>query len=1091
MKQLRNRGFFLCVFLENSKKRTFYEDLCSGPDAKKSNFIVDDDEDMDEELEDEDEGSDMFDYVCAICDNGGEILCCEGKCLRSFHATRDAGVESDCKSLGMSMAQVKAVKNFFCLNCQYKQHQCFACGKLGSSDKSSTAEVFHCVSATCGHFYHPECIAKLLHPENEAEAEDHQRKIAAGESFTCPVHKCHICKQGENKDIEELQFAICRRCPRVYHRKCLPRKIGFSDSSDGVQRAWLGLIPNRILMYCMRHKIDEDLKTPIRNHIIFPNIVEKKNLHLLDSQLIKGKVMSKKKDAASGDSSKERISTKMPMMIDKSPESLKENDSSNRIEKPLSRLGFEPSKKSKTLDACKKPLKDGVKPTSLKVERSSSAEENRVSMKEVTSTNSKAKVMTSSKLQKIASPLLKKKSSNSAPVVGIETKNKILALMEKISSEVTLEEIMAKHNHPSTHVYTSRNVDKTITEGKVEGVVEAVRTALQKIEGGCSVEDAKFVCEPQILDQIIKWKKKLKVYLAPFLHGMRYTSFGRHFTKVEKLKEIVDKLHWYVQNGDMIVDFCCGANDFSGLMRDKLAASGKKCSFKNYDIIQAKDDFCFEKKDWMSVGLEELPTGSQLIMGLNPPFGVRASLANSFINKALEFKPKLLILIVPAKTERLDEKGSQYDLIWEDDRILSGKSFYLPGSVDVNEKQVDQWNIKAPPLYLWSRPDWTARHRGIAIKRGHISKDWTARHGSTAIKQGHISKDRTARHGSTAIKQGRMYEPQEELEEDHGFNMDISELLNNLPEWNDRAEASEETRIAVPKEKTEEWKGGSLPKCDGGRLEQGRCEDKGKRGAAYENHAHGKKRVHEDGNSRGQKCKHARRMTEKFPVTISPFNGTDAAMLLEQGWLGRGGRPVSIPDKDSRDVGTRYSSNREDPFASGTHKVLASGGSSSLGHGYGIQDKEHFPSHFGERNVETSSCDGYIGGRELVEKFGRPDADRLRQQVQLYGWQGPDDLSQVGRQPLGQYPGLGSLGSVPCPAFGLASPVIRPSRPNLSVSQRYVAPLLEETNHPRADPGVYESPVSQAGLHAGMWGFAPGPLRSFSPHQNSAGWLNE
>jgi len=28
------------------------------------------------------------------------------------------------------------------------------------------------------------------------------------------------------------------------------------------------------------------------------------------------------------------------------------------------------------------------------------------------------------------------------------------------------------------------------------------------------------------------------VYLAPFIHGMRYTSFGRHFTKKEKLNEV-------------------------------------------------------------------------------------------------------------------------------------------------------------------------------------------------------------------------------------------------------------------------------------------------------------------------------------------------------------------------------------------------------------------------------------------------------------------------------------------------------------------------------------------------------------------------
>ncbi|KAA8523615.1 hypothetical protein F0562_010038 [Nyssa sinensis] len=54
----------------------------------------------------------------------------------------------------------------------------------------------------------------------------------------------------------------------------------------------------------------------------------------------------------------------------------------------------------------------------------------------------------------------------------------------------------------------------------------------------------------------------------------------------------------------------------------------------------------------MSVRPKELTPGSQLIMGLNPPFGVNAALANKFINKALEFKPKLLILIVPPETER-------------------------------------------------------------------------------------------------------------------------------------------------------------------------------------------------------------------------------------------------------------------------------------------------------------------------------------------------------------------------------------------------------------------------------------------------------
>lgn len=32
-------------------------------------------------------------------------------------------------------------KEFICKNCKYKEHQCFACGKLGSSEMSAEAEV--------------------------------------------------------------------------------------------------------------------------------------------------------------------------------------------------------------------------------------------------------------------------------------------------------------------------------------------------------------------------------------------------------------------------------------------------------------------------------------------------------------------------------------------------------------------------------------------------------------------------------------------------------------------------------------------------------------------------------------------------------------------------------------------------------------------------------------------------------------------------------------------------------------------------------------------------------------------------------------
>lgn len=39
---------------------------------------------------------------------------------------------------------------------------------------------------------------------------------------------------------------------------------------------------------------------------------------------------------------------------------------------------------------------------------------------------------------------------------------------------------------------------------------------------------------------------------------------------------------------EQIVDFCCGSNDFSCLMKNKLDEMGKDCSYKNYDLFKPK-----------------------------------------------------------------------------------------------------------------------------------------------------------------------------------------------------------------------------------------------------------------------------------------------------------------------------------------------------------------------------------------------------------------------------------------------------------------------------------------------------------------------
>lgn len=256
----------------------------------------------------------------------------------------------------------------------------------------------------------------------------------------------------------------------------------------------------------------------------------------------------------------------------------------------------------------------------------------------------------------LAPPLIKKKGCSS-PVVDLEMKRR------------------KKLKVPSTYKNSEDTLDKNLTKGKVEVAVKAVQTALQTLNNGGTIDDAKAVCSPEVLRQIPLWKRKLEIFLGPFLHGMRYQSYGRHFTKMEKLQEVVDRLYWYVQDGDMIVDFCCGANDFSCLMKENLDSAGKKCSFKNYDLFPSKNDFNFEQRDWFSVEPGELPAGSKLIMGLNPPFGVKGAWANKFISHALKFEPKLLILTAPPQTRRLDTRtdGKKYDLVWEDQYLLSGK----------------------------------------------------------------------------------------------------------------------------------------------------------------------------------------------------------------------------------------------------------------------------------------------------------------------------------------------------------------------------------------------------------------------------------
>ncbi|XP_062199170.1 protein ENHANCED DOWNY MILDEW 2-like [Phragmites australis] len=696
----------LRVLIEARSRKNIIEVGADNIEIKQP-FIADDEEiygmvaDDNNNESDEEEDEDLFDSICAICDNGGDLLCCDGPCMRSFHAKEGTGEDSYCDTLGYTEAEVEAMKIFLCKNCEYKQHQCFICGVLEPSD-GAAAKVFLCNNATCGHFYHPKCVAQQLHPNNRNEASELEKKITDGFSFTCPIHWCFHCKGLEDRTQEPLQFAVCRRCPKSYHRKCLPSEISFQDIEDEdiITRAWE--LSKRILIYCMDHEIDSEIDTPVRDHIKFPKIekIEK------TAEFIKKKAKSliKKKKRTYSESVLGQTSKEPAEMTDKVY--LQEREQTTR-KVPV---------KISSENLVDKPEKKKAKFLKEKIQvKTHMAKDGSIS-------SPKPAKEQEQEIVPLPSSATRKIPLSSFPTVDSETEKRVIALLGKEVSSLTLKDVSRKCRVPSTHVYSGRQIDRIIAQGKLERSVQAVGAALKKLENGGNIDDSKAVCEPEVLRQLARWHSKLRVYISPFIHGTRYSSFGRHFTKVEKLVEIVDKLHWYVDSGDMIVDFCCGANDFCRLMKEKLDHVKKKCHFKNYDLIQPQNHFCFEKRDWMTVQPNELPRGSQLIMGLNPPFGVKASLANKFIDKALAFNPKLIVLIVPKETKRLDQKKTPltpYDLVWEDSECLAGKVFYLPGSVDLNDKTVEGWNASAPPLYLWSHPDWTKKHKKIAEEHNH------------------------------------------------------------------------------------------------------------------------------------------------------------------------------------------------------------------------------------------------------------------------------------------------------------------------------------------------------------------------------------
>jgi hypothetical protein len=192
------------------------------------------------------------------------------------------------------------------------------------------------------------------------------------------------------------------------------------------------------------------------------------------------------------------------------------------------------------------------------------------------------------------------------------------------------------------------------------------------------------------------------------------------------------------------------------------------------------------------------------------------------------------------------------------------------------------------------------------------------------------------------------------------------------------------------------------------------------------------------------------------------------------------------------EMGRKYSRHSEEPYSSGTQRLLSR---VSSGSDHRARDLEERLTSRMRDNSDSLSYRPYI--TEVEEELTR-NIDR-RSHVRLYGQHDPDLLRS--NYPVGHDPRYGPMGSMSSP-YGHPGPAADLSyRLNTSAMQRY-APQLDELNHPRpmntfgSEPPIMNRysftnhRAPQPEFQGGPMGFAPGPHHAYS-HHSSAGWLNE
>ena len=152
---------------------------------------------------------------CCLCEDGGELLVCDGPCMRTFHP----------QCLGLE--KIPDGDHWECNDCVEKKHLCLICGQVGNDTPDNRLpiagdnDVFLCSMAGCGRFYHKKCLDSrpdgevLFYSASDSSASS---ETLAKTKFRCPQHFCHMCHEEKRS-----MMMKCNRCANAIHACCVDK----------------------------------------------------------------------------------------------------------------------------------------------------------------------------------------------------------------------------------------------------------------------------------------------------------------------------------------------------------------------------------------------------------------------------------------------------------------------------------------------------------------------------------------------------------------------------------------------------------------------------------------------------------------------------------------------------------------------------------------------------------------------------------------------------------------------------------------------------------------------------------------------------